>query len=402
MSHAPLFDPAAPAFLENPYTTYARLRREDPWHRSPFGFLVASRFADIDMVLRDRRFGKSFKGPKANRLDSEIGNMAIFRSIGQWMLESNPPDHTRRRACFAKSFTAKRVEAMLPQIEAIVDDLLDDLAPRGEMDVMADFAQLLPFRVITDLIGVPKQDQHALFKIARFIGRLSDPVPLDRAELAQIDADFIRVADYFRGLIDARTRQPREDLVSQIAATAPEQRLSIDEMAGNLVLLFVAGHETSTNLIGNALLALARNPDQLDLLRSERGLMQKAVTECLRYDNPIQIASRTALHDVAFGDVEIAGGQDVLLLLGSANRDPAMYAEPDRLDLTRSESQLLSFGGGIHFCLGAQLSRIEVECALDALLHRLPGFRLDDPLNPVWRPSVVFRGPARLLATWTR
>jgi cytochrome P450 len=401
MSHTPLFDPTAPAFLENPYTTYARLRREDPWHRSPFGFLVASRFADIDMVLRDRRFGKSFKGPKANRGEPDIGNMAIFRSIGQWMLESNPPDHTRRRACFAKLFTARQVEAMRPRIETIVDDLLDDLAPRGEMDVIADFAQLLPFRMITDLIGVPEQDQDGLFKVARFIGRLSDPVPLDRAELAQIDADFTCVADYFRGLIDARTRRPRHDLVSQIAATALEQRLSIEEMVGNLVLLFVAGHETSTNLIGNALVALARNPDQLDLLRSERDLMQKAVTECLRYDNSIQIASRTAQEDVAFGDIQIAEGQHVLLLLGSANRDPAMYSDPDRLDLRRSESHVLSFGGGIHFCLGAQLSRIEIECALGALLDRLPGFRLDDPLNPVWRPSVVFRGPARLPATWT-
>src|ERR1041385_9033797 len=369
MPRTSLFDPTDPAFLENPYPVYARLRREDPWHCSPFGFVVASRFRDIDTVLRDPRFGKSFKGPKANGRDPDIGNMAIFRSIGQWMLESNPPDHTRRRACFTKFFTAKRVEAMRPRIQTIVDELLDDLAPRGEMDVVADFAQLLPFRVITDMIGVPRQDQPELFKIARFIGRLSDPVPLDRAELAQIDADFRRVAGYFDVLIDMRRRQPGDDLVSHIAATALEQQLSIDEMVGNLVLLFVAGHETSTNLIGNALIALARNPDQWNLLRSEPGLMKRAVIECLRYDNSIQIASRTAKADVMFGDIQIAEGQDVLLLLGSANRDPAMYAEPDRLDVTRSGEHMLSYGGGIHFCLGAQLSRMEVECALDALLQ---------------------------------
>lgn len=401
MSHAPLFDPTAPAFLENPYATYARLRTEDPWHRSPFGFVVASRFADIEMVLRDRRFGKSFKGPKANTLDAEAAKMAIFQSIGQWMLESNPPDHTRRRACFAKAFNARRVEAMRPQVQAIVDELLDELAPRGRMDVIGDFAQHLPFRVITDAIGVPKADQPALFKVARFIGRLSDPVPLDRAELDEINADFVRVADYFRGLIAERTRRPCGDLVSQIAVSAPEHDLSIDELAGNLVLLFVAGHETSTNLIGNALVALSQNPDQLERLRGDRGLLPKAVTECLRYDNSIQIASRTAQDDVALGETTIARGQDVLLLLGSANRDPAMYAAPDTLDLTRAETHLLSFGGGIHFCLGAQLSRIEVECALGALLHRLRDFALDDPDHPVWRPSVVFRGPARLPATWS-
>jgi cytochrome P450 len=396
-----LFDPTAPGFLQNPYPFYERLRAEQPWHLSPHGFYVVSRYEDVSFVLRDPRFGKHWSGPKANKLDPQSLDKAIFKSIGQWMLERNPPDHTRVRGCFAQAFTARRVEAMRSHIESIIEKVLDDIYPRGQMDVISEFALPVPVTSITDLLGVPQEDRALMFKVSRFIGRLSDPVPLDPKEIDRVDADFVLISDYFRKSIDQRRRQPGDDLISQIVVAAEGERLSMDEMVGNLVLVFVAGHETTTNIIGNALMALFRHPEQLQLLRENPALMPKAVNECLRYDCSVQIASRTAQEDIVVGSIKIAKGQDVLVLLGSANRDPAFYADPEKLNIQRPETQLSSFGGGIHHCLGAQLSRIEVECGLGALLRRLPNFRLVDPAPPSWRPSVVMRGPASLPAVWT-
>ena len=396
-----LFNPMAPGFLENPYPFYEALRNEDPWHLSPMGYYVVSRFDDVTAVLRDRRFGKLWRGPKGNKIDAETAKKAIFQSIGQWMLERDPPDHTRIRGCFAQAFTARRVEAMRVHIEEIVERILDELQPRGHMDVVRDFALSVPLISITDILGVPAEDRPLMHKVSRFIGRLSDPVPLDQAEIEQIDADFRLLADYFERLIIARERNPGDDLVSQIAVAARGEKLSMAEVVGNLVLVFVAGHETTTNIIGTALLALHRHPDQFRMLRQQPTLMPRAVGEFLRYDNSIQIASRTAKEDIAMGGAEIKKGVDVLLLLGSANRDGAVFSNPDKFDIQRPEQELASFGGGIHFCIGAQLSRIEIECALNALLRRLPDFRITEPENPKWRPSVVMRGLDQLPAAWT-
>ena len=401
MSERPLFDPTAPGFLENPYPFYERLRAEQPWHLSPHGFYVVSRYEDVSFVLRDRRFGKHWSGPKGNKLDPQTKQKAIFQSLGHWMLERNPPDHTRIRSCFAQAFTARRVEAMRAHINAIVDRVIDDLSHRGQMDVIEDFALSVPVMAISDVLGVPEHDRALMFKVSRFIGRLSDPVPLDPKEIDQINDDFMLVSDYFTRLIEERRRKPGDDLISQVVTAAREELLSMDELVGNLVLVFVAGHETTTNIIGNSLLALHRHPDQMQLLRDDPSLMPKAVGEFLRFDNSIQIASRTAQEDVLIGDVRVAKGQDVLTLLGSANRDPAVFSDPDRLIIQRPEPHLASFGGGIHFCLGAQLSRIEVECALGGLIRRLPDFRLVEAHGVKWRPSIVMRGPASLPAVWT-
>jgi cytochrome P450 len=397
----PLFNPMSPDVIANPYPHYHRLRTLDPVHRSPLGVFVASRHADVSFVLRDKRFGKDFVGRMTRRFGPQVLDEPVYRSMSHWMLQMDPPDHTRLRGLVVKAFTARRVEDMRPRIQEIVDETLDRVEPRGEMDLIADFALRLPVKVICDMLGIPEEDHEMIFSGARGGGRLLDPVPLSRAEIDQANADNLATAAYFHSLFELRRRQPGDDLTTQLVQ-AEEQghKLTNEELTANVILLFGAGHETTVNLIGNGLLALHRHPDQLRLLRENPALIANAIEELLRYDSSVQLTGRTALEDVAVGGVDVAKGESVLCLLGAANRDPAVYPDPDRLDITRSNIRPMSFGGGIHFCLGAQLARIEGEIAIATLLRRLPGLQLDDAERPDWRHTFVLRGLNRLPARW--
>ena len=243
----------------------------------------------------------------------------------------------------------------------------------GHMDLIADFAFRLPVTVICEMLGIPKEEHEVFHMGARTGGRLLDPVPLSRAEIDEANAGSLMQAEYFRSLFELRRRQPGEDLTSQLVQAEEEgSKLSNEELTANIILLFGAGHETTVNLIGNGLLALARNPDQLRLLQSDPSLIANAIEEFLRYDSSVQLTGRTALEDVEVGGIAVAKGESVLCLLGAANRDPAVYPDPDRLDITRPNIRPLSFGGGIHFCLGAQLARIEGEVAIVDAAAPLP------------------------------
>jgi cytochrome P450 len=399
---APLFNPLAPEFIANPYPYYQRLRETDPMHLTPLGFYVASRHADIATVLRDKRFGKDFAGRMSRRHGPEILEEPVYRSMRHWMLQQDPPDHTRLRGLVVRAFTARRVEDMRPRIQEIVDGIIDRVEARGRMDLIADFAFRLPVTVICDMLGIPAEDRELFFTSSRTGGRLLDPVPLSRAEIEQHNASNLAAAEYFHRLFELRRRQPGEDLTTQLVqAEERGSKLSNEELTANVILLFGAGHETTVNLIGNGLLALHRNPDQLKLLREDPSLTAGAVEELLRYDSSVQVTGRTTLEDVdEIGGIALAKGQSVICLLGSANRDPAVYADPDRLDITRADVRPLSFGGGIHYCLGAQLARIEGEIAIATLLRRLPGLRLDDPEHPDWRQTFVLRGLNTLPVSW--
>jgi cytochrome P450 len=397
----PLFNPMSPEVIANPYPYYHRLRETDPVHRSPLGFFVASRHADVAHILRDKRFGKDFVGRMTRRFGPQALEEPVYRSMSHWMLQLDPPDHTRLRGLVVKAFTARRVEDMRPRIQAIVDQALDRVAPQGRMDLIADFAFRLPVIVICEMLGIPKEEHELFFLGARTGGRLLDPVPLSRAEIDDANAGNLASAEYFRGLFELRRRQPGDDLTTQLVQAEEEgSMLSNEELTANIILLFGAGHETTVNLIGNGLLALHRNPDQLRLLQEKPALTVNAIEELLRYDSSVQLTGRTALEDVEIGGVPVAKGEGVLNLLGAANRDPAVYPDPDRLDITRANIRPLSFGGGIHFCLGAQLARIEGEVAIATLLRRLPNLRLDDPEHPEWRQTFVLRGLNRLPASW--
>jgi cytochrome P450 len=299
------------------------------------------------------------------------------------------------------AFTARRVEDMRPRIKAIVDETLDRVAGKGRMDLIADFAFPLPVTVICDMLGIPQGDRAVFHNSARTGGRLLDPVPLSRAEIDEANANNLASEIYFNNLFELRRREPGPDLTTQLVqAEQSGDKLTNEELTANIILLFGAGHETTVNLIGNGLLALFRNPDQLALLKSQPSLIGNAIDELLRYDSSVQLTGRVALEDVEVGGTMVAKGLPVLCLLGAANRDPAVYADPDRLDITRQNVRPMSFGGGIHFCLGAQLARIEAEVAILALLERFPNLRLDDAANPQWRDTFVLRGLKTLPASW--
>jgi cytochrome P450 len=400
---APLFNPLSPDFIRDPYPHYARLRRTDPLHVTPHGMYLASRHADVSLVLRDKRFGKDFVVRSTRRYGPKIMEEPIFRSMSHWMLQQDPPDHARLRGLVVKAFTARRVEGMRPRIQEVVDQTLDRVMPRGNMDLIEDFAFRLPVTIICDMLGIPEEHREIFYTGSRDGGRILDPVPLTPAEIAQGNAANLMAQMYFHQLFELRRKEPGDDLITQLVQAEEDgSKLTNEELTANIILLFGAGHETTVNLIGNGLLALHRNPDQLALLKARPDLIAGAIEEFLRYDSSVQMTGRVTLEDIDdLGGRRIPKGETVLCLLGSANRDPAVYPEgADRLDITRPNVRPLSFGGGIHFCLGAQLARIEAEIAIQTLLRRLPGLRLDDADNPEWRPTFVLRGLKRLPASW--
>jgi len=399
----PLFNPLSPDFIRDPYPHYERLRTTDPMHLTAFGSYVASRHAEVSLVMRDKRFGKDFVERTKRRYGPDIMKEPVFRSMSHWMLQQDPPDHTRLRGLVVKAFTARRVEEMRPRIQEIVDQTLDRIAPQGHMDLIEDFAFRLPVTIICDMLGIPAEHREMFYAGSRDGGRLLDPVPLSKAEIEQANAANLMAQMYFQQLFELRRKNPGDDLTTQLVQAEEDgSKLSNEELTANIILLFGAGHETTVNLIGNGLLALHRNPDQLALLKANPELITNAVEEFLRYDSSVQLTGRVALEDIDdLGGKNIPKGESVLCLLGSANRDPAVYPDrPDRLDITRPKIRPQSFGGGIHLCLGAQLARIEAEVAISTLLRRLPGLRLDNAENPEWRPTFVLRGLKALPASW--
>ncbi|MDD1521042.1 MULTISPECIES: cytochrome P450 [Bradyrhizobium] len=399
----PLFNPLSPDFIRDPYPHYERLRTLDPIHLTPFGQYVASRHAEVSVVLRDKRFGKDFVERSRRRYSDRIMDEPVFRNLGHTMLQADPPDHTRLRGLVVKAFTARRVEDMRPRIQEIVDHAIDAVIERGQMDLIGDFAFRLPVTIICDMLGIPEEHREAFHKGSSDGVRILDPVPMTPDEIKQGNARNLMAQMYFQQLFELRRRNPGDDLTTQLVLAEEDgNKLTNEELTANIMLLFVAGHETTVNLIGNGLLALHRNPDQLALLKARPELMTNAIEEFLRYDSSVQMTGRVTLEEIEdLGGVKIPKGETVLCLLGSANRDPAIYPDrPDRLDVTRANVKPLSFGGGIHFCLGAQLARIEAEIAIATLLRRLPDLRIDDVETPEWRPTFVLRGLKRLPASW--
>ncbi len=399
---APLFNPWTPEFIADPYPFYHRLRTADPVHATSLGFYVVSRHADVTTVLRDKRFGKDFVGRMMRRHGPQILDEPVYRSMRHWMLQLDPPDHGRLRGLVVRAFTARRIEDMRPRIQAIVDGIIDRIEDRGGMDLIDDFAFRQPEIVICDMLVIPEEDRQYFFLGSRGSGRLLDLVPLTPAEIAEQNGFNLAITDYFQRLFDLRRRQPGEDLTSKLVQAEQDgDKLTNEELTANIILLFGAGHETTVNLIGNGLLALHRNPDQLRLLRDDPALITNAIEELLRYDSSVQVTGRTTLEDVdTIGGIALPKGQTVICLLGAANRDPAVYADPDRLDIRRADVHPVSFGGGIHHCVGAQLARIEGEVSFGTLLRRLPNLRLDDIDHPDWRQTFVLRGLNKLPASW--
>src|SRR5229473_6053884 len=306
------------------------MRATDPVHLTQHGMYVASRHADITVVLRDKRFGKDYVERTKRRYGPNVMDEPVFRNFALTMLQQDPPDHTRLRGLVVKAFTARRVEDMRPRIQQVVDETLDRIIPQGKMDLIEDFAFRLPVTVICDMLGIPDEHREAFYTRARVGGRILDPVPMSPEEIKQANAGSVMSAMYFQQLFELRRKNPGDDLTTQLVQAEEDgSKLTNEELTANIILLFGAGHETTVNLIGNGLLALHRNPDQLALLKANPQLITNAIEEFLRYDSSVQLTGRVALEDIDdLGGRKIPKGESVLCLLGSANRDPAVY--PDR------------------------------------------------------------------------
>jgi unspecific monooxygenase len=305
----------------------------------------------------------------------------------------DPPDHTRLRGLVNKAFTPRVVERLRERVEAIVDELLGAVAPKGEIEIVEDLAYPLPVRVICEMLGVPAEDHETFRSWSQHVARGLDPdfvLPPDFIERRQRTFDQLR--EYFLRLIEARRREPREDLISAlIAAEENGQVLSEDELVTTCGLLLIAGHETTVNLIANGTLALLRHPDQLRRLRDDPSLIRTAVEEVLRFDPPVQMTARIALDDIAVGSATFRKGQLAILLLAAANRDEAQFADPETFDIGREDNRHLAFGMGIHFCVGAPLARVEGQIALSAIAERLrdPALMVE---TPKYKENLVLRG----------
>jgi cytochrome P450 len=380
-----------PDFLADPYPIYHRLRAEDPVHRHPIGFYVLTRYEDVSAFLRDPRFGKS-------------GYQALFERRfgggpeGSWlalsMLFRDPPDHTRLRALVSQAFTPRVVDTLRGRIQAIVDRLLERAAGAPRMDVIEELAYPLPVTVISELLGVPAGDSETVKAWSRDVARAVDAIalPVGPEVIEQGSRATEAMAEYFRDLAGERRRRPGPDLLSGLVqAEEAGDRLTERELLATCVLLYVAGHETTVNLIGNGVLALLRHSEERRRLQDDPGLLPGAIEELLRYDGPVQRTGRMAACDAEIGGVPIPAGSLVLGLLGAANRDPAQFAEPDRLDIMRDEPRHLGFGSGIHYCLGASLARLEAQVAIGTLVRRFPALTLAIEC-PAWRPSSTLRG----------
>ncbi|WP_133718154.1 cytochrome P450 [Methylocaldum gracile] len=393
----------SPAFFADPYPFYAKLRSDAPICPLMSGIWLATRYQDANRILRDARFGKDFLAGVARRYGKEAVMEPAFQMVNRFMLLMNPPEHTRLRTLVSKAFGVKQAPELRYLAQRETHRLIDGFINSRRADLVNTFAYPLPVRIICALLDIHLEDS------LRF---LADTQALVKVfELSPIGADEIDAANrashafdrYFREICRERRKNPGNDLVSLLLqAEEGEDRLSEDEIIANMALLFLAGHETTANMIGNALLTLFRHPDQLDLLRGNPSLLPQAVNECLRYETSVHIAARVAMQDVAVGMVTIKQGETVYINLGAANRDPAVFKEPERFLIERAElpQKPLSFGGGMHYCLGARLARIELETALDALLRRLPELQLENIDHPSWKPTITIRGLAHLLARW--
>jgi pimeloyl-[acyl-carrier protein] synthase len=383
------FNPMDPAFVADPYPTYRQLRAEDPVHHSPLGFWVLTRYEDVVAALRDPRLAKE---AIAAFVAARFG--APVPVTGLSMLDRDPPDHTRLRSLVSKAFTPRVVEGLRPRIQQIVDGLLARAREKGSMDLIEEFAYPIPVNVICEMLGVPVED-HERFKgwsldIAR--GLDSILLPPDSEVPKRSVASRTALADYFRELIARRRTAPRSDLLSGlIAAEEAGDKLSENELLATCILLLIAGHETTVNLIGNGTLALLRHPDQLRRLRDNPALIGTAVEELLRFDGPVQRTARIPSEDVVIDGRTIAKGEMVMPFIGAADRDPAQFPDPDRLDIGRTDNRHIAFGWGIHFCLGAPLARVEGQIAINTLVQRLPKLALATE-SPEFRESLTLRG----------
>lgn len=390
------FNPMAPGALANPYPMYTALREQAPWYWDPlFESWVLSRWEDVDAVLTHARFSadrQQARGRMSEMLrERQSEDFGIFSRV-QTMLTSDPPDHTRLRKLVSKAFTPRAVENLKPRIHEIANELLDGVAGHDEFDLVEALAYPTPVIVIAEMLGVPAEDRPRFKDWSdKVVATLGGPfTPPDVMAAAQ--QSLQELVEYMHAFIQDRRKSPREDLISGLVAA--EERgdvLSEDEILATTILLLIAGNETTTHLISNSVYALLTDRDQWDTLRDEPGLMPVAIEELLRFAGPVQLTGRVAMEDLEINGHRVEAGQPCTTLLGAANRDPAKFPDPDRLDVRRNPTEHVGLGDGIHFCLGAPLARAEAGIAIGTLIQRFPDLQLHTQ-EPEWGGTFIIRG----------
>lgn len=396
-----MLNPFEPGFFDDPYAQYAQLRELDPVHLSPLELWVLFRYDDCFQLLRDPSTSVQADVIGGDADEYRRQRLEMFEEVfpgrepqeSKSMLFADPPDHTRMRKLVAKVFTPRRVEELRPTVQRLVDETLAPVAARGEMDLIGDLAFPLPFTVISEMLGMPDADRDQLRDWSGKMVKMLDPI------MSQDDArDAMIAGEHMFGhveeVIEWKRRNLANDLLSaMITAEEDGDTLTTEELVDNVGLLFVAGHETTVNLIGNGMLALLRHREQLERWQEDPALAVGAVDELLRYDSPVQFSRRIVTKPLQIGDITIEPDTFVMTCLGSANRDPAVFGpDADAVDLTRpSASRLLSFGSGIHHCLGAALAKMEAQVALGTVVRRFPDVELTTE-QPTWNGRIVLRG----------
>jgi cytochrome P450 len=387
------FDPFEPGFVDSPYEQYARLRDADPVHWS--GMLqgwVLTRHDDVASLLRDPTVSSDLDNASPTTVVlRQRERQALGGRRSDTLVLRDDPDHNRLRKLLQRPFGPRPVEGLRRMVSARVDAAIAELAPQGAMDVIADFAYPLPVAVFCELLGLPDEDTPRVREWIRAVARMLDPV-LDDDEYDRCNQLMNELYGYLEGQVEAKRRAPADDVLTQLVHAEDDgDTLTRDELVAQLVTIYVAGHEPTTALVGNGLLALLRQPEQLELLRARPDLLPNAVHELLRYDGPNQFVRRIAAVPITFGTVRIAPGDVIYVGIGAANRDPDRWTDPDGVRVDREDAaRHLQFGAGIHMCLGSHLARLQAEVMLGALVHRLDDVALAG--EPVWSDRMVLRG----------
>jgi cytochrome P450 len=385
-----LFDLRDPSLHADPYPHYHRLRAADPVHHSPFGYWILSRYADVEAVLKDPRGSSDFPNDPTWAKHRGGPDSNIVTSMRDWLIMLDGAAHRRIRVIVGTVFNGRSAQRLRPRIEAAIGQLLDAMG-EGEIELVRDLALPLPITVISELLGIPEPDRARCRVWTSQIGHSIDPFITAemRTAMNEAEAEF---HEYLAGQLALRRKNPGDDLLSLLLAGRDgDDRLTDDEIIGNVEMMFIAGHETTVSTVGSGMLALLQHPDQLRYLREHPEAIDGAVDELTRYNAPLQTTTRVVTDDLPVGGKVIPGGAKVMLLLGAANRDPEKYPDPDRLDLTRVGVKPLSFGGGPHYCLGAPLAKLEAGLAFNALLKRYQTIELATE-ELIWRRHFNLRG----------
>jgi cytochrome P450 len=392
----------SPQFFADPHPTLRRLRAEDPVHWVPaMGIFLATRYDDVATVTRSERFTAERPLRRVQTVPPELAELIAEydRFLGHWMNRADPPRHTRLRALVGNAFTPQRIDALRPFIREIVGEQVDAARDAGRMDVVRDLGYPVPIAVICQMLGVPPEDRGAFQGWTQAITRTAGATALTREVAERALWGVHGLSGYFHAILAERRRAPTDDLLSaMVRVDAAGNVLSDEELASTAALLLAAGHETTTHLIGNAIFTLLDNPEELRRLRADPTLVASAVEEVLRYESPVLTITRVALADTELSGQTIQAGQVVAAVLAAANRDAARFPDPDRMDIGRTDNRHFGLGVGLHYCLGAQLARVETQIVLEVILEKLPALALTGETLS-WVPNLLMHGLSALPVT---